>query len=202
MGVISIANLVSWVKISDNPKNDNETVPTPVVRVGFPWTAVDGNPIYKANIINGKPTVRFSQGYMSYNFSSTSFRTLFFVGNSSVTGDWNFFMGNSNNWHGGTTNWATSSYASSSWYGAATYRNGVSMGSAGSVARTSTNYIWTFQLGGNLSATYFCRGNQSGRNLVGDMAEFIGFSSVLSDADWNAVLSYLGQEYGYSVTLK
>jgi len=205
-GIGSISSLVTWAAVSDLPLADNNAITGITARGGTAgnWTSYTANPTFKANIINGNPVARFTVGNMAFSFaSSVNIQTFFLVGNNPGT-DYAFTIGNSPFWHADPTYWASSAFANSNWYNAAVYRNGASQGQAKVVTRAgvTTNYIWSFELVGQIAATYFGLGNQSGRNYSGDVAEFIAFSAALSNTDWNAVLSYLGNKYNYSVTFK
>ena len=100
----SITNLALWLKAdSITGLNDGDTVNT--------WndsstnarnaTRELGAPVYKTNVLNGKPVVRFpADGESRFTFSQMSdIRTVFWVVKETATTNPHFLLGDDNNYH-------------------------------------------------------------------------------------------------------
>jgi len=209
-----ISGLQLWLKADSLSLSDNDPVAA--------WTDSSGSgnnmaqsdssmrPIYKTNILNGQPVVRFD-GVDDYLVlpSSVGISTLFLViKHSTGTGDYQHFVGSASNgiggypWHGGSGtsllyNLTVPSYVQdgSGWV------DGVSIAPTSILKPTTFSLITLEPTQASIFqaiATWVPQ-NAQDRNFNGDYAEIIAYNSTLSTTDRQSVETYLGAKYGITV---
>ena len=199
----SIANLALWLKadaitgLADgatvNTWNDSSTNARNATRT-------TGAPIYKTNVLNGKPVVRFpTDGASSFNFQQMSdIRTVFWVVKETATTNPHFLLGDDDKFHfhrGGNGPIWSSTNAS------ANIRNGTTRLMGNSVNGTTTALGTGYRLvsvvtTGNAEASRLSSDRtQSGRSWDGDVAEVIIYNRALTEAEESSVGNYLAEKY-------
>ena len=212
----SINGLVLWLKADSLALADGDAVTTWTDSSGLGNNAtqavVDNKPLYKVNIINGKPVVRFGgvDDFLSVPNIDFTDVTVFGV-TTNVTNNRNLnpILGN--------TTWGSFQPCSDiPTYGALIYSTGEG------ITKTGNNYITpTILVGSNvnfwangvnqinngtLSAFHISYVGYSGNSIdinyffIGDIAEIIVYSSALSDANRIKVEDYLSARWGITVT--
>jgi hypothetical protein len=213
-----VANCEMWLA-ADNLSglNDGDPVST--------WADASGNnrdgvvaganrPVYKTNILNGKPVVRFDgvDDYMPFsNWVARTSRTVFIVVKRATAGSGNRYL-----LQFGSTSALLYSPGNSSWVWSTNQAG--SDASIGTVTNTNWNLIvlrlqsassmQAFLNNGASGATTFdpqdgvttnssLQIGNTGTNAPDvDVAELISFSGALSDPDMVTVRDYLGAKYG------
>jgi hypothetical protein len=208
-----IAGLQLWLKADSLSLNDADPVTT--------WADQSGNgrdagqavaankPIYKVNIVNGKPVVRFD-GVNDVMTTAASFgvRTIFYAVTYTSGVIWGssldltyfgvnvathyLYMGPGG---GGVTTVGDEPGAWHIWTGK--YSSGAGQGIIrldGTQAGTGTHEADTAT-----GTTFIGNRELADLPLAGDLAELIGYSGYLSDANCLSVERYLGTKYGITV---
>lgn len=209
-------NPLMWLKADSLALNDNDTVTTWTDQSGnanSPTQATEANkPLYKTNILNGKPVVRGdgSDDYMKKAFTLNQPHTTFVVFKLITEGaDETIFDGeNINTMRFQETAAATDDFRIYAGAGITITHPSVanfriaSFRINGASSRAS---IGTTAASGNAGAvnatgiTLFANGS-NGNNANADIAEHIVFSGAMSDANMNLVGSYLAAKYALTWT--
>ncbi len=169
-------------------------------------SSVSLRPIYKTNILNGKPVVRFDgiDDYMAFSSLST-IRTAVFVVNNTSTGATSYppLLGHATlyHWHGdsGAPIFNTS-YSSPFINNGSAFQNGT-LATPASLLKSASHKIYTFKTTGNTNAQYITNDrNSATRVWKGDYAEIIIFDRVISEAERKGVEKYLADKYAIAVS--
>jgi len=206
-----ISGLLAWWKADALTLNNNDAVSSWLDSSGNGYSMVQATganqPIYKTNIVNGKPVVRFdaTNDELAVSLSTTTSAgwTVFIVysGNTNgnprraIQGNGNWLLGpyqNSNQMYNGafinsgTVSAGTFLLASGrqTSVGGQFFKNSTLIGTNGQASSNST--VW------NLST--------AGEPLDGDIAEAIIFSRPLSGYEMDSVEKYLGAKYAITLT--
>lgn len=166
-------------------------------------SAEANKPIYKTNILNGFPVVRFdgNDDYMKFTTALSTIRTAFFVVKApSAPYAYSPILGHADlyDWHGD----GASVKVIDNQYSSLNIRNGSAWVQGVSTLTTNvliplTNFKYiTFVTADNVNAGRITqdRGNPY-RNWRGDYAEIILYDTALTDSDRQAVESYLNNKY-------
>lgn len=200
-----ISGLKLWLKADEiSGLSDGGTVSSWIDSSSDGRNATCGNcPIYKINILNGKPVVRFdgSNDVMTFTGISDT-RTVFVVFNDLGSNDYAHLFGGGNVvWHGDTIasgvviglTWANDNIDNGqSWV------NGVST-PTGNIPRSSSHQILSIITAGDVLTAGLTHNQGLPRFWKGDFAEVIIYNTVLSEEDRVAVQEYLSDKYGIGV---
>ncbi len=204
----SILNLSLWLKADAiTGLNDGDTVNT--------WndsstnarsaTRNAGTPVYKTNVLNGKPVVRFPvDGESRFTFPQMSdIRTVFWVVKETATTNPHFLLGDDNNFHfhrgNGGPIWSSTNAS-------ANIRNGTTRLMGTAVNGTTTSLGSGYRLvsvvtSGNVEASRLSRDRtQVGRSWDGDVAEVIIYNRALTNDEETRIGTYLAQKYNLTTT--
>ncbi len=205
-----ITGLKLWLKADAiTGLNDGDAISSWVDSSGLSNNATQATgtkqPLYKTNIINGQPVVRFDGTDDFLGFTSvTTIRTMFFV--VKWTGAYNDYaplLGHPTLFNvvgGAGDDLFEPTATSTNVLNGTGYLNGVTT-SPSSMVKPTTMSILSFKTIGNVSAQYVTNDrNAAGRVWRGDFAEIIIYDSALSDTDRGAVETYLAAKYGFQVT--
>lgn len=204
-----VSGLLLWLKADSLTLNDDDPIST--------WTDSSSNgnnatgvttarPLYKVNVLNGKPVVRFDGSNDVLNFTSalSTIRTAIFVVKY-TTGYLNYapILGHASlyDWHAppidGNIVWT--SYSNAYVQAATAYNNGTSL-AATSIPRDITNFqLVEFLTTGNVNGGRL--GNDRGGSwFKGDYAEVIIYNNVISEVNRKNIEAYLATKYGLTVS--
>jgi hypothetical protein len=201
----SISGLLAWYTADALSLNDGDEVAS--------WTDSSGNanhavqstsarrPIYKSNIVNGQPVVRFSytnNSFMSFTSRLTTVQTIFVVTKHNGVGaaDYPFMFGDpsSYDFHGESGAKMFSAYAHSFVRDGAGYVNGVSTAVL-SIDKPSSFANIAVVTTGNTTIGFLSQDRNIERAWDGDIAEILIYSAALSTTDRQAIESYLRDKY-------
>lgn len=202
----SIANLSLWLKADAlTGLTDGATVNT--------WTdssvnarhatRLAGAPVFKTNVLNGKPVVRFpADGESGFSFPQLSdIRTVFWVVKETATSSAHFLLGDDNNYH---FHRGTSGPIWSSTNTSANIRSGTTRMMGNLVNGTSTPLGSGYRLisvvtAGSVEASRLSKDRSiAARSWDGDVAEVIIYNRALSEVEESKVGTYLAQKYALS----
>ena len=160
-------------------------------------------PIHEANIVNGRPVVRFDGADDFMEFSAiTNIRTAFFVVRSfTPVPSRGIILGDSSafHWHDDGDNMFHSSNSHSNIRTGSAYTNG-SVVSPTSLLKPTVFEVITVATAGNVTASRLTRDRGfSDRVWWGDYADVLIYDTPLSSADREAVEEYLADKYGISI---
>jgi prepilin-type N-terminal cleavage/methylation domain-containing protein len=211
-GPDTVAGLLLWLRADSLDLKDGSVVTT--------WNDSSTNanslsgsgstrPVYKINVLNHKPVVRFdgTDDVLSFTTGLTTIRQTFFVVRwDSRVIDYAPILGDSSVWdfHGGVGNYIINSSYSSPYLlsGANAWNNGT-LTTSWLITRDRTNFqLVEFQATGSnyVRANNLAQDrNIVGRNLNGDVAEVILYSTTLSTADRQKVERYLRDKYNLTI---
>jgi len=192
-GEINIFDSVSlWLKADDiTGLNDGDSLTTwedsSINDLDATQSTVDKKPIYKTNMINSQPAVRFdgvNDLLVTPSTSAAAGVTIFSVVKSADT------SGGYLLWLGGNNNSIIHGYTGAIWEYYATPRTNL-----GNIS-TSEFQIITSRVGSSLTNS-ISLGADAGTIApwAGDVAELLVFKFVLSDTDYNTVYNYLNDKY-------
>lgn len=225
---VDIAGLKLWLKADTGVYKDAGITLAVEGESAQQWNDQSGNannvtqataaarPIYKINIINGQPAVRFdgSDDRMAASFALVQPTTVFIVGKKANTTQHGYFV------DGITATGLILSdnnavpVSSSVWrlYAGSGVETAITIDTSfhvfGGIANGASSLISVdgATTSGNAGAsnangiTLGSIGSQDAAFLNGDLAEVVIYDSALSDANRNKVESYLGTKYGIAVT--
>ena len=160
-------------------------------------------PIYKVNILNGLPVVRFDgiDNYMDFTTVLSTIRTAFFVINWIGLDNIQYapLLGHSSlyDWHGAdlVNRIFDATYASANIRNGSGYVNGVLTAPTGMGKPFSFKYLSIVALNNVNAGKITNDRNLGGRVWRGDYAEIILYNLPLSDTDRQVVESYLYNKY-------
>ncbi|MGK5082856.1 CUB domain-containing protein [Bdellovibrionota bacterium FG-1] len=204
--ISSVAGQLLWLKADSLSLNDGDGVAT--------WTdssanhndatqgTLDRQPIFKTNIVNGRPVIRFSNTnntYLGLTTQLTTVRTAFIVTKySGAALNYLFLLGDSGayHFHGAAGNGLFSSdYASASVLNGSGYINGTAT-SVASMTRPTSFATITLAMTGSTTVGYIAQDrNMNDRSWDGDIAEIILYSTAVSDSDRILIEAYLRSKY-------
>jgi autotransporter-associated beta strand protein len=164
-----------------------------------------GAPVFRTNVLNGQPVVRFTtDGGSSFNFPQlTDIRTVFWVVKENLANSTgHFLLGDDDkfHFHRGSAGeiWSTNTSAN--------IRNGTTRLMGQAVTGTSTALGTGFRVvsvvtTGNVEASRLSRDRSiAGRSWDGDVAEVIIYNRALTQSEEAMVGNYLAGKYGLSVS--
>jgi len=164
-----------------------------------------GTPVFRTNVLNGQPVVRFTpDGESRFVFPQmTDIRTVFWVvRETSATSGAHFLLGDDDkfHFHRGTNGpiWSTNTSAN--------IRNGTTRLMGQPVNGTTTQLGSGFRLvsvvtTGNVEASRLSRDRSiAGRSWDGDVAEVILYNRALTESEEAMVGNYLAAKYGLSAS--
>ena len=163
-----------------------------------------GSPIYKTNVLNGKPVVRFpTDGESRFTFPQMSdIRTVFWVVQETSTTTPHFLLGDDNLFHfhrgNSGTIWSPTNTS-------ANIRNGTTRLMGATVNGTTTALGSGYRLvsvvtDGNVEASRLSRDRTiAGRSWDGDVAEVIIYNRALTESEQARIGNYLAQKYALTV---
>jgi hypothetical protein len=219
-GVASVAGLKLWLKADALALNDNDPVTNWPDQSGLANDAEQAvaaqKPLFKTNIVNGKPVVRFDgvNDVLEVNPGiAAAPYTLFVVAKAVANGTaylvdmgggtisigpydaglWGFWSTQTPSMYrigGATGNWTVISLVHTSAASAQGWNNGASPSGLFDPANTALDATWT--IGAETTG--------GGGPMDGDVAEMLVYDTALSTANRQLVQNYLGGKYGIAIS--
>lgn len=192
--VVDGASAATWIDSSSNARH----------------ASIQNSPVYKTNIVNGKPIVRFTQStWQGYTYSTASTQSMFFVFNHPTGSSPHLngayetvILGQGSNYpfHGqqGTSLFGCT-WASAVVCAGTTYSNGAGTAIT-SLQKTTSFRILSIVLSSSISTSSLARGHDGGRAMSGDIAEVVIYSDTVTSSERLKLESYLSAKYDIDVS--
>lgn len=171
-------------------------------------TRTNGSPLYKTNVLNGKPAVQFAVGGPSFSFNRISnIRSVFWVlkENAGASAD-RFFLGDTDvyDFHRGAGSngpiWSDQYVSGNISNGTTKLMGGVIDGRVTSMPADSFQLLSLVTTGNVRANTVTLDRNIANRSWNGDIAEILIYDTPLSSAEEAEIGSYLTAKYALTTT--
>lgn len=205
----TVSGLILWFKADSLALNNNDLVEEWLDQsssANHAYQTGDACPLYKTNVINGLPVVRFDgiDDYIPLTSNVTTVRQYFIVAKWSGANNLTSILGRNQTpimFYGGTSATGLIVHQTLSYsqvVNGTAYNNGVLLASTASLYRDTTN----FQLFSSTTTLTGMTFNNIGAIIAAssyfagaDVAEIIVFNTILSEANRLGVENYLSQKY-------